>query len=136
MNWLLPKCKYALTNCDDINYVKRRFCDLYNSVLRIVKTQDVYNKESIDFNKLPVIEQKQGHWILYDDDYNAYECSACGEIWCLNDGTPKENNMNFCMKCGAKMDEKVCPFTHELCDGWNCDICSIAEENMSKEVTE
>ena len=48
---------------------------------------------------------KRGHWICIGDiDENIYECSQCHEIWCLNDGTPKENNMNYCLNCGAKMD--------------------------------
>lgn len=33
-----------------------------------------------------------------------YRCSVCGEEWLLNDGKPKENNMNFCPRCGARMD--------------------------------
>ncbi len=45
------------------------------------------------------------HWICIGDiDENIYECSRCHEIWCLNDGTPKGNNMNYCLNCGAKMD--------------------------------
>ena len=33
-----------------------------------------------------------------------YECSHCGEGWTLIDGTPKENNMEYCNRCGAQMD--------------------------------
>ena len=33
-----------------------------------------------------------------------YRCSVCGEEWYLEDGKPKDNNMNFCPRCGAKMD--------------------------------
>lgn len=47
---------------------------------------------------------KHGHWIKTDYE-DTYECSVCGEMWTLNDGTPKENNMDYCMRCGAKMDE-------------------------------
>ena len=43
------------------------------------------------------------HWKLWDDNTNTYECSNCGELWTLNAGTPEENNMNYCPKCGAKM---------------------------------
>lgn len=32
-----------------------------------------------------------------------YRCSVCGEEWYLEDGKPKDNNMNFCPRCGAKM---------------------------------
>ncbi len=33
-----------------------------------------------------------------------YRCSVCGEEWYLEDGKPKDNNMNFCPRCGARMD--------------------------------
>lgn len=53
-------------------------------------------------------EQKHGHWIEQDDCNDTYyECSVCGEPWVLIDGTPSENNMCFCPKCGAKMDGEV-----------------------------
>ena len=35
-----------------------------------------------------------------------YRCSVCGEEWYLEDGKPKDNNMNFCPRCGTKMDAK------------------------------
>ena len=45
-----------------------------------------------------------GKWQRYDDhDANAWECSLCGEIWQLMEGTPEENHMNYCHNCGAKM---------------------------------
>ena len=47
-------------------------------------------------------ERKKGQWEDFDDD-NSYLCTSCGEIWILNDGTPEENNMNYCPKCGADM---------------------------------
>jgi DNA-directed RNA polymerase subunit RPC12/RpoP len=53
-------------------------------------------------------EQKHGHWIE-QDDYNDtyYKCSVCGEPWVLIDGTPLENGMHFCPKCGARMESEV-----------------------------
>lgn len=44
----------------------------------------------------------QGHWI--ESDHGSYVCSACGEDWVLNDGNPEENHMNYCPRCGARMD--------------------------------
>ena len=35
------------------------------------------------------------------DGDTAWVCSSCGEPWVLIDGTPSENNMNFCPNCGA-----------------------------------
>lgn len=51
-------------------------------------------------------EPKTGHWIeqegFYGDIY--YDCSECGESFCLFDGTPTDNLYNFCPNCGARME--------------------------------
>ena len=52
-------------------------------------------------------ESKTGRWIeRFDirDDILQYKCSVCGKLWVLNAGTPKDNEMNYCPKCGAKME--------------------------------
>ena len=61
-------------------------------------------------------ERKKGQWEDFDYD-NSYLCTSCGEIWILNDGTPEENNMNYCPNCGAdmrgeKVDKKRSDRTH------------------------
>lgn len=53
-----------------------------------------------------VTEVRHGHWIEWDDgEGDTFECSVCGEPWTLNAGTPEENNMHYCPKCGALMYE-------------------------------
>lgn len=46
------------------------------------------------------------HWIRFDDS-DTYSCSECGVIWELDDGTPKDNEMYFCPKCGKRMDDFI-----------------------------
>lgn len=53
----------------------------------------------------PVVRGKWNYTEMYFDDY-AWVCSVCGEPWVLNDGTPAENNMNFCPNCGSDMREE------------------------------
>ena len=50
-------------------------------------------------------EAVQGEWMEIED-YNGdihYQCDRCGNEFILIDGTPKENNYNFCPNCGARM---------------------------------
>lgn len=38
---------------------------------------------------------------LYDGSF--FECSECGERWELSCGSPVDNNLNFCPRCGAEV---------------------------------
>ena len=51
---------------------------------------------------------KTGKWIEEDvfDGELVYRCSKCGEPFWLESGTPKDNEYNFCPKCGAKMESE------------------------------
>ena len=48
---------------------------------------------------------RRGRWIEQCEE-SLYSCSACGAEWITIEGTPKENSMDFCPHCGAKMDEE------------------------------
>lgn len=50
---------------------------------------------------------KTGHWIEKDgfDGDTYYDCSECGESWTTIEGTPWDNEFNYCPNCGAKMSE-------------------------------
>ena len=54
---------------------------------------------------LPSAERKRGEWSLNIDDWfgDCYKCSACGEEFVLNEGTPKDNGYNYCPNCGSEM---------------------------------
>lgn len=60
--------------------------------------------------KLPTIDAVpvvHGKWSLaFTEEENVWKCSNCDDYWLLNDGTPFDNGMNFCPKCGARMDGK------------------------------
>lgn len=54
-----------------------------------------------------VASVRRGRWETKDgwdgDEY--YACSSCGAEFVLIDGTPSDNDYNYCPNCGAKMDE-------------------------------
>ena len=54
----------------------------------------------------PVRHGRHGRWEPEDNifDDSTWICSACHEPWVLIDGTPQDNNMNYCPNCGAMMD--------------------------------
>lgn len=42
-------------------------------------------------------------WIRHGDPDEGiyYECGCCGVLWAFESGTLKENELNYCPKCGA-----------------------------------
>lgn len=49
-------------------------------------------------------EQKEPcNYTLEDDDANTWECNKCGVEWALEAGTPEDNEMNYCPKCGREI---------------------------------
>lgn len=56
-------------------------------------------------NEMPSIQPKQktGRWI-YMKDCEDWFCSNCKDIFMLLEGTPKDNDYNYCPNCGAKME--------------------------------
>ena len=59
-------------------------------------------------NTLPADVQpvQHGRWILEDKDYvdDTYICSACGYEFIITAGDLESNELNYCPRCGAKMD--------------------------------
>jgi len=47
-------------------------------------------------------------WSRADEDTDCWE-GSCGAAWSLNDGTPEENEMNYCPRCGAKLEQAKAP---------------------------
>lgn len=84
-----------------------------------------YCKESQEYLKWVVVEREKeiallksqitdvqpvrhGRWIAEDEDYvdDTYICSECGYEFVITAGDLESNELNYCPKCGAKMDEK------------------------------
>lgn len=48
------------------------------------------------------------HWRRVNNgDGYVYECSECEVMWEFDGGTPQENEMYYCPKCGARMSDFV-----------------------------
>lgn len=62
--------------------------------------------EAVKMGREALENQKTGHWIEKDgyDGDTYYDCSECGESFCLIEGTPTDNLYNYCPNCGAKME--------------------------------
>lgn len=61
-----------------------------------------------DYVKEHYASKRSGKWIEQEgwDGDVYYECSLCGEPFCLIEGTPTDNMYNFCPNCGAKMESE------------------------------
>lgn len=55
-----------------------------------------------DVPSADVAPVRHGRWEDYEE--NTWQCSECGELFYLEDGTPKENEYHYCPNCGARMD--------------------------------
>lgn len=44
-------------------------------------------------------------WHISDEDGSVWE-STCGLLWVIIDGTPTENGMQYCPKCGKQLSER------------------------------
>ncbi len=71
--------------------------------------EDYVDEEFIEeeLKRVPSVQPKQktGRWI-YMKDCEDWFCSNCKDIFILLEGTPKDNNYNYCPNCGAKMEVK------------------------------
>lgn len=49
---------------------------------------------------------RHGRWIAEDEYYvdDTYICSACGYEFIITAGDLESNELNYCPRCGAKMD--------------------------------
>lgn len=93
----------------------------------LIQTTQKFKADDEEITKalrIDVQPVKHGYWEEVTD-YGGwgdthYRCSVCSEEWYLEDGKPKDNNMNFCPRCGAKMD--LNSVTHDRCSNYmDCD---------------
>lgn len=72
-----------------------------NELLKSNKLHRTYSnalKEIIDEANRNICTYKQT-----EIDYNSWECSKCKCDWCMEEGTPQDNNLNYCPECGARI---------------------------------
>ena len=80
----------------DLNEATPRSYFAFETMVREYPTEDV----------APVVH---AHWIETEDlsgDHYA-ECSNCCLLWWIDSESSQEAEMNYCPRCGAKMDEEV-----------------------------
>lgn len=51
-----------------------------------------------------VVPVHRGEWVEFDGE-GTYQCTYCGEPFILMNGTPRDNEYNYCPKCGAYLRE-------------------------------
>ena len=64
-------------------------------------------KEVMEVTIKALERMKPKIWIaeaMWDGEF-AWKCPSCKEYWALMDGTPQDNEYNFCPKCGQALVE-------------------------------
>ena len=100
----LKHCYMTRCNCSKcpIHNVQDCFPFIIKTAYEIIISQEAQIEKYKSANISPV---RHGRWIEQCEE-SLYSCSACGTEWVTIEGTPKENDMEFCPHCGAKMDLK------------------------------
>lgn len=96
--------------------IEKEYIDLEETVTTLKRNSQKYFssfhkgyvqaiEDLADIPAAKVAPVRRGYWIEQCEE-SLYSCSACGTEWITIEGTPKENGMDFCPHCGAKMDLK------------------------------
>ena len=96
--------------------IEKEYIDLEETVTTLKRNSQKYFssfhkgyvqaiEDLADIPSAKVAPVRHGRWIEQCEE-SLYSCSACGAEWVTIEGTPKENDMDFCLHCGAKMDLK------------------------------
>ena len=115
--------------CDEAIFYDETWEELYDAVIKAIdEAQTIKFPEMITINSLTeqekqkligmihktrlqkvnyecTVEKPKGRWVEqegYDGD-SYYECSVCKDAFTLINGTPEDNNYNFCPNCGADL---------------------------------
>jgi DNA-directed RNA polymerase subunit RPC12/RpoP len=73
-----------------------------------VRGANALHEMAMRLNDLPaadVAPVRHGEWVEFDGE-GTYQCTFCGEPFILMNGTPRDNDYNYCPKCGAELDFK------------------------------
>ena len=99
---VLNKVRDRVLDLPPVNPQEPKYCD------RNICISNEYNGIGCDECEVTKSQElKTGHWIE-KEDFNGdtyYDCSECGESFCLIDGTPTDNLYNYCPNCGCRMQE-------------------------------
>lgn len=89
-----------LTIGRSIQYKEQFFDELAEVVVGFEDYHDfnVVLEELADLIDRPTCKNSE---YLYDGSF--FECSECGERWELTCGSPADNNLCFCPRCGAEV---------------------------------
>ena len=109
--WTIPNTQTVASALREGERMKEDRAISLNAVLDICGCSEVdfWSEEMHKrIKELPSVtpQPKTGHWIEKDgfDGDTYYDCSECGESWTTIEGTPWDNQYNYCPNCGAKMD--------------------------------
>ena len=115
MRWMIPKVTHP--DPDErqswLDRWTRQMNTSYEELSEQEKASD--REEARKFMALLAREAPGATYVQMGLDEGGWECSACGDAFWLNQGTPGENNMRYCPHCGARIVAEK-PFEDEFDD--------------------
>jgi hypothetical protein len=51
----------------------------------------------------PQLDSRDTTTLIYDEQYDNWECAKCDMVWHFDADGPKENKINYCPECGRKI---------------------------------
>ena len=87
----------------ELNMILEEATEDENSVCYVTSC----DKEPLEMAIQSLKKQIPRNWIaeyLWDGDF-AWKCPCCDELFVLMDGTPQDNEYNYCPNCGQAMAE-------------------------------
>ena len=82
-------------------------CDIRECYVAVMRKDGIYEINGVNVYEA-LEKQIPKNWIAEDigDGEYGWKCPSCKSVFVLMDGTPQDNEYNYCPNCGQSMAER------------------------------
>lgn len=88
-----------------VSYLENGFTSNTERRLFVSGIKELLREVTPDFEEGPEYDDTCD--LIYDEDMHYWECSECEGTMCFEDGSPKDNNYQYCPHCGRKIAREI-----------------------------